>query len=308
MKLYIPSAIDKRDLKGVSELFFLVPHMGITGYELLERNFGFWNSGYYSKLWMHPPVHERVQSMEECDVCVMPFKYDEKDDRLWAAQQEAEHYEKMVVAFYNDDNSAPVNPPGSNILVFKTSVDKSRMTVRERVMPVIIPDHFPCDIELGNTVRDGIITFCGHLEGVRKQIFDKMCTIWCSGRQFIERSGFWAAGMDKLVARREYYSNMLSGSYTLCMRGGGNFSYRFYEALSFGRVPVLIDTDNVLPFEDHIDWDKYIMRISFDDFMKSNISDFVTNRRANFSPIENRKLWEKWFSPEGYAKNWTLQI
>ncbi|TSC60076.1 MAG: hypothetical protein Greene041662_250 [Candidatus Peregrinibacteria bacterium Greene0416_62] len=71
--------------------------------------------------------------------------------------------------------------------------------------------------------------------------------------------------MDPAVARKEYRDNMLQSDLALIVKGDGNFSYRFYEALSLGRIPLLIDTDCVLPFADKIDYDSFILRVPFTD-------------------------------------------
>ncbi len=74
--------------------------------------------------------------------------------------------------------------------------------------------------------------------------------------------------MDPEIARREYRDNMLQSDLALCVKGDGNFSYRFYEALSLGRIPLLINTDCVLPFADKIDYDAFILRVPFQDIAK----------------------------------------
>jgi hypothetical protein len=61
--------------------------------------------------------------------------------------------------------------------------------------------------------------------------------------------------------RREYVASVFENSYALCIRGAGNWSYRFFEALSAGRIPVLIDTDCALPLERSIAWERHICRI-----------------------------------------------
>jgi hypothetical protein len=74
--------------------------------------------------------------------------------------------------------------------------------------------------------------------------------------------------MDPTVARKEYRDNMLESDLALCVKGDGNFSYRFYEALSLGRIPLFIDTDCVLPLSDKIDYDSFILRVPFTDIAK----------------------------------------
>src|SRR5262249_27047502 len=54
--------------------------------------------------------------------------------------------------------------------------------------------------------------------------------------------------------RGEYVQNMLDSDSVLCARGAGNFSFRLYETLSCGRIPVFVDTDCVLPYDFMIEW------------------------------------------------------
>ena len=51
------------------------------------------------------------------------------------------------------------------------------------------------------------------------------------------------------VARRDFLANMLDSDYVLCVRGDGNWSIRLYEALCLGRIPVIVDTDLVMPYD-----------------------------------------------------------
>ena len=46
--------------------------------------------------------------------------------------------------------------------------------------------------------------------------------------------------ISKQQYRFEYWNNMLSSPFILCIRGNGNFSVRFYETLALGRIPVLL--------------------------------------------------------------------
>ena len=46
-----------------------------------------------------------------------------------------------------------------------------------------------------------------------------------------------------------FEQHLLRNTYILCPRGAENYSFRVYEALRFGRIPVIIDTEMVLPPE-----------------------------------------------------------
>lgn len=59
---------------------------------------------------------------------------------------------------------------------------------------------------------------------------------------------------DKQSTSERYFENMQKSLYIICYRGTGNFSVRLYETMAAGRIPVILRSDDVLPFEDKIDW------------------------------------------------------
>lgn len=110
---------------------------------------------------------------------------------------------------------------------------------------------------------------------------------------------------DRKKTTAEFFKNIEQNPYTFCMRGGGNFSVRFYETLAMGRIPLLVDTDCKLPFENIIDWDKHIVKIEESNFgaVENEILKFHNRfEEKEFEAVlkENRKLWEEYFTKEGY--------
>jgi hypothetical protein len=101
-------------------------------------------------------------------------------------------------------------------------------------------------------------------------------------------------------SRLEFVQNIIDSDYTVCMRGGGNFSVRFYETLCMGRIPVFIDTDCLLPFDDVLNYRDYCVWVKDDEipFVTEKIADF----HGSLSPSrfielqqECRMLWQKYF-------------
>jgi hypothetical protein len=64
-------------------------------------------------------------------------------------------------------------------------------------------------------------------------------------------------------AEREYVESIIQSDFVLSPKGNGNGSIRFYEALSLGRLPILIDTDCVLPLEDVINYAEFVIRVDY---------------------------------------------
>lgn len=76
--------------------------------------------------------------------------------------------------------------------------------------------------------------------------------------------------------RQEFVDLIKSSHLPLVIRGNGNYSLRFFEVLSLGRVPLFIDTDTPLPYENKIDYDSFMLRVDYKDipFLQEKISEF----------------------------------
>ena len=73
---------------------------------------------------------------------------------------------------------------------------------------------------------------------------------------------------DKDQIRNEFISSIKDSDLALVVRGNGNFSLRFFEVLSLGRIPLFIDTDTPLPLENEIDYDSFMLRVEHKDIHK----------------------------------------
>jgi hypothetical protein len=106
-------------------------------------------------------------------------------------------------------------------------------------------------------------------------------------------------------SRLEFFQNIVESDYVLCSRGFGNYSYRFYETLACGRIPLFIDTDCVLPYDFAIDWKRYCVWVDQSDL--GSIPDRIAEFHGALSPgefeglqLECRNLWREWLAPEAF--------
>jgi hypothetical protein len=132
--------------------------------------------------------------------------------------------------------------------------------------------------------------------------------------RFVVSGGFWGRSLDssrpvdvaeKIKARRNFVDNMVDSDYVLCPRGAGNFSIRFYETLCCGRVPILMDTEAPLLFEDKINWDRYIIRIRPAELKHLPARIHAFNRIHSGPQFETlqreiREIWETYVEPNGF--------
>ena len=90
--------------------------------------------------------------------------------------------------------------------------------------------------------------------------------------------------------REQFAANLRGSPYSLCVRGSDNYSYRFYETLLAGRIPVLVDTGCILPLEDSIDWDRLIVRVPAADL--DRLPQTIVDRHEALSEKDFRMLQE----------------
>jgi hypothetical protein len=303
-KIHIPNVLRKDDLQCFTEIFLIIPFIDQSLYSEIQQRANWWNEGLFTKLFFNSSILTNT-TLEECDIVGIPFKYSPTDERVINICSDAQKYNKKVVAFYNDDFTDSFNLP-ANLILFRTSVLKSQLGVNERILPVFVPDHSSINNILNASNIKQSIGFCGHSEGIRSRILTKINSVVGSDNcNFIIRSTFYHnTGQVNINTRREYCANIANNLYTLCVRGAGNFSYRFYEALCMGRIPILIDTDTSLPFEKVIDWSNYIIKI--DENKLDQLPSLI--RECKIKPVDIRRMWEEYLSPEGYMKNFYKDI
>ncbi|MGI4022348.1 MAG: exostosin domain-containing protein [Janthinobacterium lividum] len=113
---------------------------------------------------------------------------------------------------------------------------------------------------------------------------------------------------DPINGKMPFVNNIFNNQYNICVSGHGNYSFRLYEVLSAGRIPVFINTDCVLPFEEFIDWKKHVVWIEEKDAHKADqfLLDFHHSKHPDdFLELQknNRLLWEKYLCKEGFYKS-----
>jgi hypothetical protein len=258
---------------------------------------------------------------------------------------EARRAGKETVIFFWDDSSEPVAVNRS--LVFRTSLHRSHQRPGEFAMPAwsedVVAKYMGGHLPLREKRHRPVVGFSGF--GRIRWTWKNMLHLGASklgfrnpeafvghrlrGRglgflkksrdvetNFIIRDAFYGeafqveAGNLALVQRfrQEFVQNLMESDYILCVRGNGNFSYRLYETLSCGRIPVFIDTDCVLPYDFAIDWKDYCVWVELQEL--PHIGEKVAEFHARLSPgdfkelqLRCRDFWQQWLSPEGFFAN-----
>jgi hypothetical protein len=222
--------------------------------------------------------------------------------------------EKKVVSFLVSDYEHELEN-FENFILFRTSTNREKLKQNEYVLPYIFGPFLDKFIPLNKTEKP-LIGFCGfygkneHLTK-RRETCDFFNSKELVNTNFIIRKKFWGGIPNDTNLIKEFKNNILNSHFTLCNRGAGNFSIRFYQVLSLGRIPIVLNDNTVLPFEDLINWQDYIiientLEKLYDKtlkYWKSNSPEQIINNQKKC-----RELYDKFFTFENYGKFIELKL
>jgi hypothetical protein len=103
---------------------------------------------------------------------------------------------------------------------------------------------------------------------------------------------------NKEHLRLTYKKSIERCKFVLCPRGRGSNSIRFYEALNFGKIPILISDDVKLPLTSKINYSEFSIKIPEKDVSKieNYIDEFLKTHDIKTASKKARETSVKWFS------------
>jgi hypothetical protein len=295
------------------------------------------NTGRFDRYVEVGPELFRLAPLEEAEFAVVPFDWsNEPDEELVAAAQafaaRAQEAGKPVIVFYVSDADDAV--PVDGAIVLRTSMYESTRRPGEFAQPAWSEDflerYYGGELPVRTRGRQPVVGFCGLAPRVQRRLLrwreraspasDVRARVLQVLRDapgvrsnFTIRSAFLGGAIVNgrvdpaamLRVRREYVENMADSDYVVCARGAGNFSYRLYETLSLGRIPVFVNTDCVLPFDFEIDWRDYVVWVDESEVERAGEIVTAFHERLSDSEFEElqracRRLWEERISPQGF--------
>lgn len=283
-----------------------------------------------------------IVSPQAADAFLYPVEWESDCQEVRVMELLAKNYGKKLIVFHNSDLDYEI--PLENALIFRTSLYASKRKPNEFAVPGWSRDfgrsYLKGEIPLRNKQEVPIIGYAGYLDDynilrlitkfVRRirtwspkihigaHLRGKAIGLLSNNRHirtnFILRNMSGSA-MDRMLSKKkkeayrlEYVQNIINSDYTLVIRGGGNFSYRLYEVLSCGRIPLFINTDCVLPFNHIVDWKKYMIWVELSEIglLAEKVIDFhasLSDKDFRDLQMNARILYEKMICPTGFYSN-----
>ena len=253
------------------------------------------------------------------------------------------HWDKPIFSWAGGDYTLKI--PNQNAFLFRQNGYQSLRRENEHAYPVIIKDPLNYlnwkEIKIVKKEKNPKIGFCGlasnnwidtNLRAIKDYIFRSKIevkkpyldlSVPISGTNlrrktlkilsnsklvdtnFLVRSSSGGQKINSREQKLEFWENIISCPYILCIRGAGNYSARFYETLAMGRIPIFVNTDCILPLDNQINWKNHCVWV--EDYELDNILKIINNFHAKLSDdefaqiqIDNRELWIKKLTFHGF--------
>jgi hypothetical protein len=249
--------------------------------------------------------HQEV-SIEECDYIVsskIPYGCI-NPSVIQDALKSYEGIHKNIIVFLLSDYNEPFDIP-QNVLLFRAGLYKSQRKPNEFLIP-----HIWTEDGIGTPFlplpKRGIhplVGFCGTMTShpCRVQHINKIKSAPDIKNKFIIRDKYWAGKPHDKQVVNDFVKNIQETYFTLCSRGAGNWSARFYQVLYLGRIPIVVNTDLILPFEDKINWRDIIVFCDSENDIANNVRIFWRNKDINQVQIKCKEVYDTYLAPEKWC-------
>jgi hypothetical protein len=264
------------------------------------------DNGRYDEYTKNAKLYFAMVDPAEADIIVYPTDWNKLDQELLQRLSKLTSSTKPLVIFHNDDNATPIDI--ENTIVYRTSMHRSNKKPYEYGLPAWSKDPIT-SLTIKHKESKPSVGFCGVCQTpLRNQLVAKLSQCETLDTNFVCRDNFWAGAMGESgftaaarTRRLEFIDNILSNDFTLCPPGSGNFSYRLYETMSCGRIPIIPDTGQVLPYSETINWESVAVFVTFENVEQKILQTYnMTDLDYEDKQRKIRDVWKHYLSPNGF--------
>lgn len=245
-----------------------------------------------------------TSSLQECDFIISCKFYASTTNTLKKIQDNLNSYiniGKRVIVFLICDFADDFHIP-NNVILFRTSIYKSHKKYNDFLLPYIWENFLHRPLTILPVTNKPIIGFCGRVDKYREKIIKMMQQDNKLNCNFILKTQYWGGEPHNKTLINDFIKNIEDSHFTICNRGNGNYAMRFYQTLSLGRIPVLVDYDHIFPFENEINWNNYIIIGKNEQDVINKIKIWWKNKNILEIQKNCKELFEKYFSNKVFLK------
>ena len=265
----------------------------ITTDDADDRNSGRWFVDHFAQRARECRfrVHQLVDSPDDADAIVFLARGDDYSTELRRHPLVRSHFGKV---FVYDVKPWPIPfLPG-----LYCSLPRGQFSpARHAAAPYLAPINAKIAAVAAEPPRepDLFFSFIGADNvSVRRRLFRAAATWGTRADILIELAYGWAARGNP-AAERRFAETITRSRFVLCPRGIATSSYRVYETMELGRVPVIQSDDWMAPVGPQ--WDQFALRLPERSTLELPQLLTAYDTRAAEMGRAARAAWEEWFAP-----------
>jgi hypothetical protein len=172
----------------------------------------------------------------------------------------------------------------------------------------IIPIPLICSNIVEQPINESKTILCSFIGSLTHPIRREMCSLWANDPDFVMGAQEWKAE----VASRNFMlfkTFTPKSKFTLCPRGYGKTSFRLYESIQLGSIPVYISDEHYLPWKESIDWNEFCVILTPDKL--NNLKEILlsySDAKINKMIAVAQTLYNEYFSLDGMCKQIAKRI
>jgi hypothetical protein len=246
-----------------------------------------------------------MSSYNDCDFVISCKFYAETTNSTKKIQDNLNSYlniYKKVIVFlicdFADDFFIP-----SNVFLFRTSIFRSRRKKNEYVLPYVWESFLYKDFIPFKKDDYPIVGFCGRVDKHREALIKAIQNDIIIKNNFILKKEYWGGKPHDPKLISDFVKNIENSHFTICNRGNGNYSMRLYQTLSLGRIPIIIDTDQIFPFDNEINWNEIAIIGRDEKEVIIKIKYWWVNYDIEEIQLKCKNIFEKYFNSSTFLGN-----
>ena len=219
---------------------------------------------------------------------------------------------KKAIVFLVSDYNEPFDIP-ENVLLFRTGIYKSLQKPNEYLLPYPGTKsdlkNEPSFEPLPKSLKP-VVGFCGSITShpSRLKYINRLKQLQNIKKNLIIKTEYWGGNPHNIDVANEFINNIKDSHFTLSTRGAGNWSARFYQVLYLGRIPLVVNTDMVFPFEDRINWKDIIVCCDSENDIGNNLKYFWNTKDIVQAQIKCKEIYDTYLDIEKWCKIITEEI
>lgn len=138
--------------------------------------------------------------------------------------------------------------------------------------------------------------FCSFVGSMTHPIRKELFNLYSLDKDFKLIGSEWTAAVSNNQFN-EFIDTTIKSEFTLCPRGYGASSFRLYESLQLGSIPVYISDKEWLPFKDEINWNEFCVIAPFNDLknLKQILKSF-SNKQKKEMLDKGKYVYQNYFT------------